>query len=59
MGFSLARVYIAEKTILMENFKCGFENDMDVNMATLFARGILWRWSFLSNLKPSYKKLDL
>lgn len=38
MGFSLVRVYIVEKIISMENFG---ENDMDANMVTLFARGIL------------------
>ena len=33
--------------------------DMATNMATIFARGVLWRLSFLGNLKPSDKKLDL
>jgi hypothetical protein len=41
MGFSLVKVYIVEKIISMENFKYEWENDMDANMATLFARGIL------------------
>jgi hypothetical protein len=35
------------------------KNDMITNLATLFARGVLWRSSLLANLKPSDKKLDL
>lgn len=35
------------------------KNDMDVNIVTLLARGILWRSIFLSNLKPSCNKLDV
>ena len=35
------------------------KSDMVTNMATLLARGVLWRSSFLGNLKPSDKKLDL
>ena len=52
MGFSLAGVYTT-----VENFKHGWQNDMDVNMATLFVGGILWRSSFLSYLKPLNKNL--
>lgn len=34
-------------------------HDMDTNMATfVFARGVLWRSSFLGNFKPFDKKLD-
>lgn len=33
------------------------KNDLNVNMAILFVRGIFWRESFLGNLKPSNIKL--
>ena len=35
------------------------ENDMVANMATIFAEGVIWKSSFLGNLEPSNKKLDL
>jgi hypothetical protein len=34
-------------------------NDMVVGVATLLAKGVLWRSGFLGNLKPAYKKLGL
>ena len=43
----------------VENFKHERQNNMVVNMATLFARGILRRSSFLDNLKSSDKQLGL
>jgi hypothetical protein len=46
-------------TSLIENFNHGWKNDMVANMATFFARGVLWNSKFLSNLKPSGKKLGL
>ena len=59
MGLSVAGVYTTTKTFTMENFKHGWKNDMAANMATPFARGVLWRSSFLGRLKPLNKKLDL
>jgi hypothetical protein len=59
MGSSSIRVYTMGKTSLVEHFKHGWKKDMATNMATLFARGVMQSPSFLGNLKPSYKKLDL
>jgi hypothetical protein len=50
-------VYITVKNPLVENFAHGWKNDMAANVATLFWRGVLWRSSFLGNLKASDKKL--
>ena len=58
MGSSLAGVYTITKTFPVEIFRHEWKNDMDAIVATLFARGLLWRSSFLGNLKPSHKKLD-
>ena len=55
----MAGMYTATKTSLVENFKHEWKNDMDANMANLFFRGVLWRSSFLGNLKPLDNKLDL
>ena len=35
------------------------KDDMDANVVTLSGRGVLWRSSFLGNLKALDKKLDL
>jgi hypothetical protein len=43
----------------VENFNHGWKNDMVVNMATLFAKGVLWRSSLLDSLKTSYVELAL
>ena len=59
MGSSPTRVYNMAKTSPVENFKHGWKNDTIVNMATLFARGVLRGSSFKGNLKPLGKKLDL
>ena len=59
MGSSPVGVCTMAKTSSMKNFKHERNNDMDVNMATLFAKGVLRRLSFLGNLKPLDKKLDL
>ena len=59
MGSSLIGVYTMAKTFLVENFKHKRKIDMDVNMTTLFDRGVLRRSSFLGNLKSSVKKLDV
>ena len=57
---SLVKVYTTTKTSSLKNFKDGCKNDMGANMATFFARGgVLQRSSFLGNLKPLGKKLDL
>jgi hypothetical protein len=55
----VARVHTMAKTSTMENFKHGCKNDIAPNMATLYARGVLWRSSCLGNLKPLDKKLGL
>jgi hypothetical protein len=47
------------KTFLVENFNHGWKNDMVVNMATLFPKGVFWRSSFLDNLRTSYVELAL
>ena len=52
-------VYSAIKTFLDENVKYGWTNDLVANMTTFFVRGVFWRMSFLGNLKPLDKKLDL
>jgi hypothetical protein len=54
-----AMLYNMPKTSLVKNFKHELKNDMVANMATLFAKGVFWRSNFLSNLKPSSKKLGL
>ena len=59
VGSSPARVYTMAKTSQVENFNHGWKNDLAINMATPFARGVLQRSSFLDNLKPSNKKLGL
>ena len=59
MGSSPARVSTMAKTSLVENFKHERKDNMDINMATLFAREVLQRSCFLDNLKPSDKKPDL
>ena len=59
MDFSPTKVYTMAKTSLVKNFKDGWKNDMDANMATRFARGVLWKSRFLGNLKPLNKKLGL
>ena len=59
MGCSQVGVHTSDKALPMENFKHGWENDMDANMVTFFDSRVLHRSSFLSNFKPSYKKLDL
>ena len=59
MGYSHAMVYTTAKTSPVDDFKHGWQNDMATNMAILFAKGGLWRSSFLGNLKPSDKKLGL
>jgi len=59
MGSSPVGVYTLAKTSSMKNSKHERNNDMDVNMATVFVRGVLWRSSFLVNLKPLNLKLDL
>ena len=60
MGSSLVGVYTMAKTSPVENFNHEWKNNnMIANMATFLARVVLCRSSFLSNLKPSYKKLDL
>ena len=58
IGSSTAMVYIRVKT-RWRNFKHGWQNDMDLNMATLSIRGVHMRSSFLGNLKPSDKKSGL
>jgi hypothetical protein len=40
-GFFTTMVYTTGKTSPVENFKHGRKNDMDANMATLFAKGTL------------------
>ena len=59
IGSSPAGVYTMAKTSSMENFKNRWKIDVAINMATLFARGVLQRSSFSYNLKPLDKKLDL
>lgn len=59
MDSSLAEVYTTVKSSLVETFKRRWKYDMAINMATLFAKGVLWRSSVLDNLKPSDEKLDL
>ena len=59
MGSSLAKVYTTSKTSPIENFEHEWKYDMATNMATLFARGVLRMSSFLGNLKPLDKKLDI
>jgi hypothetical protein len=59
MGSSLAKVYTMSKASLVKNFKDEWKNDMDANMATRFARGVLWKSSFMGNLQPLNKKLGL
>ena len=59
MGSSLAKVYTLTKISMVENFKHGWKIDMVVNMPTLFAKEVLWKSSFLGNLKPSNKNLGL
>lgn len=51
--------YRMAKTSLVENFKHRWKNDMAINMATLFAREVLWKLSLLGNLKPLDKKVGL
>ena len=48
MGSSPSMVYTTGKTSLVENFKHEWENDMDANMATLFARGTLGQENLIS-----------
>ena len=52
-------IYTTVKNPLVKNFVHGWKNDMAANVATLFWRGVLWKLSFLGNLKASYKKLGL
>ena len=59
VGSSPARVYTMAKTSHVENFNGEWMNDVAPNIATPFARGVLWRLSFLDNLKPLDKKLGL
>jgi hypothetical protein len=57
--FLLVGVYTMAKTSPVENFKHGMKADMPTNMATLFARGVLWRSHFFGNFKLYEKKLGL
>ena len=57
--FCLVVVHIAVKSPLVENFVHGWQNDMVTNVATLLGRGVLWRSSFLGNLKILDKRLGL
>ena len=55
MGSPSVGVYTMAK-----DFSVWMEINMVANMVTrFFARGVLWRSSFLGNLKPSNKKLGL
>ena len=51
MGFSL--------TMFTLQPRYEWKNYMVVNMATIFARRVLWRSSFLGNLKPLDHKFGL
>jgi hypothetical protein len=55
----LVEVYTTVKNPLVENFAYEWKNDMAANVATLSWKGVLWRSSFLGNLKASDKKLGL
>ena len=59
LGSSLAKVYTMAKSSQAKIFEHEWKDDMAANMATLYARAILWRPSFSSNLKPLNKKLAL
>ena len=56
-GSSPALIHNKAKTFPVENFEAWMKDDMDANMATLLAGGILHRSSFLGNLKPLDKNL--
>ena len=56
---SPTRVYTTAKSSLVKNFKHEWKYDVDANMATHFARGVLRRSSFLGNFEPPNKKLGL
>jgi hypothetical protein len=59
MGFSSFVVYARAWNSPVVNGKHGWKNDMVANMATFFCSGSSMRSSFLGNLKPLDKKLDL
>jgi hypothetical protein len=52
-------VYTTIKNLPVENFAHGWNNDMVAKMATFFWRRVVWRSSFLGNLKTLDKKLGL
>ena len=56
---SLVEVYTTVKNPLVENFAYGWKNDMATNVATFFWKGVLWRSSFMGNIKALVKKLGL
>ena len=59
MGSSPVGVHTMVKAFPVENFNNGWKNDMVANMATLSAKGVFGRSSFLGDLGPSYMKLGL
>ena len=45
------------KTSPLENIKHWWKNNMAINMATLYARGVIWMSNALDNFKPLNKNL--
>jgi hypothetical protein len=59
MGSSRAGMYTTAKTSPVGNFKHGSENDMVINMATLFLNGAPLQSSFLGQSQTLDMKLGL